>query len=119
MPIRVILVRVLLARAVGQQHHKVQHQIGQAMFAVRNQALRLRQHANDDLRRRQHQIHRHAHPRRTRTSGRALTCGDRRIVVVFFVDVGEGLIKAPPTDRERYEVTTAPIQASRTKRSDA
>ena len=32
MPIRVFRVRVLLARAVGQQQHKVRQQIGQAML---------------------------------------------------------------------------------------
>ena len=90
MPIRMILVRILLTRTVCQQHHKVRHQIRQRMNAVRNQPLRLRHHAHHDLRRRQHHIHHHAHPRRARSGRRALGGGDGGIVVVFFVDVGEG-----------------------------
>ena len=39
MPVRMILVRVLLARMVRQQHHKVRNQIGEHVVQLRSAAL--------------------------------------------------------------------------------
>ena len=46
----VVFVGVFLAGVVGREHYKVRHQIRQRMDTVRDQALRLGQHTDRDLR---------------------------------------------------------------------
>gem|GEM_PF-4075038 len=69
----VVVVRVgcFLAMPVGQQHDEVGDQIGRRMNTVRDQALRLGENADDDLRGGEHHVHAHAHPGAAGGGGRA------------------------------------------------
>jgi len=84
MAMAVVVVRVgcFLDMAVGQQHDEVGDQIGRRMNTVRDQALRLRENADDDLGGGEHHVHAHAHPGAAGGGGRAF---GRAVSIVLWV----------------------------------
>jgi len=63
MSIVVVVVGLLAAVPIGNEHHEIGDQIGQRVDAIRDQGLRVREHADDHLQSGQHQVDDHADPR--------------------------------------------------------